>query len=93
MNAPATQAPSDDDGDESSGVVIPEEFQQQAHKLLSRADKHQLNHVSDRISARREELMQEEMAAKQKASASKDKGKKAVPEMMDASMPGSPMMD
>ena len=42
------------------GVVIPEEFQQQAHKLLSRADKHQLNHVSDRVSARREELMAEE---------------------------------
>lgn len=61
------------------GVVIPEEFQQQAHKLLSRADKHQLNHVSDRVSARREELM---AAEREKESQQKGSKGKNVPSVM-----------
>jgi hypothetical protein len=74
-------------GDDSSGVVIPEEFQQQAHKLLSRADKHQLNHVSDRISARREELMM----AEQEKNSEKSGKKNAMPSVMSSD--GMPQND
>jgi len=51
------------------GVVIPEEFQQQVHELISKAkDKHHLNHIRDRVYAKEDELRKEE--------SKKDKGSK-----------------
>lgn len=50
----------------ASGVTVPEEFQQKVHELVSKATKHHLHHISDRVSARHDELRQEEMAKNKK---------------------------
>ena len=50
------------------GVTVPEEFQKKVHDLVKGATKHHLNHMSDRISARHDELRQEGMKKSGKGS-------------------------
>ena len=53
--------------DSNAGVTIPEEFQQATHKLVqSASNKHQLNHVRDKVNSRSDEMQQEEMAKSSK---------------------------
>ena len=43
------------------GVTVSEEFQKKAHGLIHKASKHEAKHLRDRVSAREDELRQEEM--------------------------------
>ncbi len=80
---PPPQEENDSDNAEQNGVVVPEEFQQQAHQLIHKANKPMLSHIRDRVYAREDELRQDE--AKK---SSKGKGKSKGPEVMsDADMP------
>jgi hypothetical protein len=60
--------------DSNAGVTIPEEFQQATHKLVqSASNKHQLHHISDKVSARQSEMQEEEMAKDSKKGSPKVK--------------------
>jgi hypothetical protein len=74
----------DHDGDE--GVTVPEEYQKKVHEVVSGAkDMHHIKHLDNRVSARREELYDEERKAKEGK-----KGKSKVP--TEYSMSDSPSM-
>lgn len=80
--ATSPPVPSESVGQEESqdGVTVPEEFQQQTHQLVHKANKHQLAHVRDRVYAREDELRNEEAKSSGKEG-SKSKG----PEIMSSS--------
>lgn len=51
----------------ASGVVVPEEFQQQTHELLKNATtKHHLSHIRDRIYEKEDAMRKAEMAKRPK---------------------------
>jgi hypothetical protein len=63
---PVEDSPSPDIQSEGDGVVIPEEFQKKVHALVHKAPKPHLDHISDRVNARRDEIRQQEMAKQPK---------------------------
>jgi nitrous oxide reductase len=50
----------------NQGVDISEEFQQHAHQLVHKANKHELKHLHSKAYDREEELRKEEMASGKK---------------------------
>ena len=54
----------------TSGVIIPEEFQQKVHALVHKAPKEHLDHIRNRVYAREDDIRKEEEAKRPK----KDKG-------------------
>lgn len=55
-----------DEKEPGEGIDVPEEFQQAAHKLVSKASKPHLNHLRNKINSREDELRDEEMSKKGK---------------------------
>ena len=53
------------------GVDVPESFQQQAHALIHKATKPQLDHVSAKVSARHSEISKAEMEKSSKGAKGK----------------------
>jgi hypothetical protein len=75
------------EGEGEDQQMIPEEYQQQAHKLIHGAPKHHLDHLRSRINAREDEIRKAEDEERMKKASKK--GGKAVPsEYSTAGMPG-----
>ena len=68
------------DGDGDEGVVIPEEFQKKVHAMVHKAPKAHLDHISDRVNNRRDEIRMAEQAKMTKG--------KGPAEFSTAQMPG-----
>jgi hypothetical protein len=63
----AAEAPEDSGIHESSPEVpVSEKFQQHAHRVISKANKHHLSHLRSKISDREDEIRQQEQSKKQK---------------------------
>jgi hypothetical protein len=83
---PAQQAKEKNEGTEQhpqtaeSGVVVSEEFQKAAHKLIHKASKHEVKHIHDRANMRDEELRKEQQAQEETAKPSEFS---AAEELMD----------
>lgn len=45
---------------DGNGVIVSEDYQKQAHGMIHKANKHQLNHIRSRISDREDELRKQE---------------------------------
>lgn len=71
------------ESDSSEGVTVPEEFQSQAHALVSGATKPHLSHLRDKINKREDEISAQEAEAK-----SKEKGGKGKMMFSSSDMPG-----
>jgi hypothetical protein len=63
----------------NAGVTVSEDFQKKAHHLVHKATRHELHHLSDKISSRHEELSKEEETP-QKSKAPKVYSSEGMPE-------------
>jgi hypothetical protein len=64
----------------NAGVTVSEDFQKKAHHLVHKATRHELRHLSDKISSRHEELAKEEEETPQKGKAPKVYSSEGMPE-------------